>query len=188
MNPVIFADRLANMFAEINANVVVISNVANGNVVTVCSVRLFNSVDKFVFHRSFLYREPARAVVFYLEPDTKVQQKIELPKVFPIFLRKMCIFFDFGEKIRPDRGIFALITPKINRYACSKSSRWLSLGPIRKDLPDKGTGRKTGPGHLCVRLSGKARAKQKEIGTARIVRENPYLCRVFLPRIALSVS
>lgn len=77
---------------------------------------------------------------------------------------------------------------KFNRYARTKNARWLALGPIRESLPDKGTGRKTGPGHLRVRLPGKARAKQKEIGTARIVRENPYLCRVFLPqRIALSV-
>lgn len=59
-------------FAETNVNIVVVNNVANGNVVTVGSVRLFNTVDKFVYHCLFLYREPARAVVFYLEPGTKV--------------------------------------------------------------------------------------------------------------------
>lgn len=35
------------------------------------------------------------------------------------------------------------------------------------------------------RLQEKSRAKQKEIRNRRIIPEIPYLCRVFLPRIAI---
>ena len=82
----------------------------------------------------------------------------------------MCIFFDFPEIIRPDRGIFVLNNQKNNRYACNENARWLALGPIRESLPDKGTGRKTGTRDLRVGVQGKAHAIQKEIGNYRFSR------------------
>lgn len=39
--------------------------------------------------------------------------------------------------------------------------------------------------NLCIRLQEKARANQKGIGNCHIIPEIPYLCRVFLPRIAI---
>ncbi len=50
----------------------------------------------------------------------------------------------------------------------------LSMGEIRKSVPDRTTGRKTGTRNLCVRVQGK---RQRQIKIY-------YLCPVFLPRIA----
>ena len=61
------------------------------------------------------------------------------------------------------------------------------MGPNRQSLSNQRTGRTPRPCNLRVRLQGKANAKQKEIGNRRIIPEIPYLCRVFLPRIAHTV-
>lgn len=81
----------------------------------------------------------------------------------------------------PIRVYLYKITPKFNRYACSKSPRRLSLGPIRESLPNQSPSGSPRPRNLRIRVQGKTRAKQKEIGNRRIIREIPYLCRVFLP-------
>lgn len=74
MNPVIFPDVFVFTFTEINENVVVKSNVANRNPIIVVPVAFFNRVDEFVIacHCFFLYREPARAVGYIIEPGTKI--------------------------------------------------------------------------------------------------------------------
>ena len=66
-----------------------------------------------LFHCLFLYREPARAVVFYLEPDTKVQQFFILPNIFSIFFRFFAKICGFCARFRPEPGIFAYDNPKI---------------------------------------------------------------------------
>lgn len=63
------------------------------------------------------YREPARAVVFYLEPDTKVQQFFILPNIFSIFFRFFAKIRVFGARFRAEPGIFAYDNP-LNRSLC----------------------------------------------------------------------
>lgn len=74
---------------------------------------------------------------------------------------------------RPEPVYLYSQTPKINRYACTKSSRRVSLGPIRESLPNQSTSGSARPRNLRIRLQGKARAKQKEIGNYRFCRFFP---------------
>ena len=55
------------------------------------------------------------------------------------------------------------------------------MGPNRQSLSNQSTSGSARPCNLRIRLQGKARAKQKEIGNRRIIPEIPYLCRVFYP-------
>ena len=72
-------------------------------------------------------------------------------------------------------------TPKINSYACTKSSRRVSLGPIRESLPNQSTSGSARPCNLRVRLQGKANTKQKEIGNFDNRRIFPIFVASFYP-------
>lgn len=74
---------------------------------------------------------------------------------------------------RPEPVYLYSQTQKINRYACTKSSRRVSLGPIRESLPNQSTSGSARPRNLRIRLQGKARARQKEIGNYRFCRFFP---------------
>ena len=56
-------------------------------------------------------------MVFYLEPDTKVQQIFILPNIFSIFFQFFAKICGFGARFRPEPGIFAYDNPK-NQSLC----------------------------------------------------------------------
>ena len=89
---------------------------------------------------------------------------------FSLFLKKVAFC---RKEYRRNTVYLYWLTSKINRYACTKSSRRLSLGPIRESLPNQSTSRSARPRNLRIRLQGKARAKQKEIGNYRFCRFFP---------------
>lgn len=104
-----------NVFVEsplINAHRIVFNN--NGDFVKVGVKSFFDNV---LFHCLFLYREPARAVVFYLEPGTKVQLIFILPNIFSIFFRFFAKNCGFRARFRAEPGIFAYDNP-LNRSLC----------------------------------------------------------------------
>ena len=76
---------------------------------------------------------------------------------------------------------FRVEPSKFYRYACTKSSRRVSLGPIRQGLSDQGPSRTPSPRRVRVRVSGETRARQKEIGNIGNLPAIPYLCNVFVP-------